>query len=556
MSLRALGTIFLLTLALAIISSAQTIDSISPASGGIGTQITITGTSLYSSRDMNQLFIGGVETIPISWTNTQIVAVIPSGIPGNSTAIYIYTQYSNRYDDWASNTVLWTVQQPPITSITPTEGYPGDTVVLRGSGFGATQGTSFVTLDSKSAPVSFWNDTEIHVTVPLGARSAGFVLNRAGLSPSTSAAFRVLPFIQSIDPPSGGVGTELQIHGQDLTPLDYQHIIYVNGSPTEASYWSSDLVIVTIRPGSIPPNALTVPIHIQYEWDDGEQIHWMGDTNAFQYPVSQASITSLAPSSGRPTQAIQINGSHFGDLQNQSTVTLSGVPADVVSWSDSRITALIPEGAPTGYISVNVPGIGAGTSWFYVLPWLKSSSPAIAAPGSIATLTGQDLVSYYDVRELLVNGLVVPTVSWTDSQISFVVPSSATGSMTVGARYMVGNDYDGYFETEFSNSLVIPVQLPVSLVLNSVSPTSGYPGEIVTLGGAGFGATQGTSTVTFSNTTAVPVSWNDSQIQVPVPFSATSGPITLTVGSTTVQSASFTVLSPPSVTGLAPTAVR
>jgi hypothetical protein len=159
MSLRALGTIFLLTLALAIISAAQTIDSISPASGGIGTQITITGTSLYSSRDMNQLFIGGVETIPISWTNTQIVAVIPSGIPGNSTSISIYTQYSNRYDDWASNTVLWTVQQPPITSITPTEGYPGDTVILRGSGFGATQGSSFVTLDSVAAPVTFWNDT-------------------------------------------------------------------------------------------------------------------------------------------------------------------------------------------------------------------------------------------------------------------------------------------------------------------------------------------------------------------------------------------------------------
>jgi len=51
----------------------------------------------------------------------------------------------------------------------------------------------------------------------------------------------------------------------------------------------------------------------------------------------------------------------------------------------------------------------------------------------------------------------------------------------------------------------------------------------VTITGLNFGASQGASTVTFNGTAGTPTSWSSSQIVVPVPSSATTGYVTVTV---------------------------
>lgn len=53
-----------------------------------------------------------------------------------------------------------------LTSITPDEGRPGDTVVLAGTGFGATQGASHVHFGGSTAVCTAWSDTSITCTVP------------------------------------------------------------------------------------------------------------------------------------------------------------------------------------------------------------------------------------------------------------------------------------------------------------------------------------------------------------------------------------------------------
>jgi len=67
-------------------------------------------------------------------------------------------------------------------------------------------------------------------------------------------------------------------------------------------------------------------------------------------------------------------------------------------------------------------------------------------------------------------------------------------------------------------------------------------GTSVTIAGANFGATQGTSTVKFNGTAATPTSWSTTSIVVKVPAGATTGNVVVTVGGVASNNgASFTV---------------
>lgn len=58
-----------------------------------------------------------------------------------------------------------------ISSVAPDKGYEGDTITVKGSGFGATRGSSKVLFGTRSAVnYPFWSDTLIKVSVPRGAR--------------------------------------------------------------------------------------------------------------------------------------------------------------------------------------------------------------------------------------------------------------------------------------------------------------------------------------------------------------------------------------------------
>src|SRR5258706_7688021 len=69
----------------------------------------------------------------------------------------------------------------------------------------------------------------------------------------------------------------------------------------------------------------------------------------------------------------------------------------------------------------------------------------------------------------------------------------------------------------FSAEVIFDVPASTVPVVTSLAPTSGAAGVSITLTGTNFGATQGTSTVTFNGTTAPPTSWSATSIVVPVP---------------------------------------
>ena len=85
--------------------------------------------------------------------------------------------------------------------------------------------------------------------------------------------------------------------------------------------------------------------------------------------------------------------------------------------------------------------------------------------------------------------------------------------------------------------------------ISNLSPNTGSAssGTIVTISGTNFGATKGTSTVTFNGVAATPTTWSATNIVVPVPAATTSGPVVVTVAGVASNALTFTVNVPPTL---------
>ena len=77
--------------------------------------------------------------------------------------------------------------------------------------------------------------------------------------------------------------------------------------------------------------------------------------------------------------------------------------------------------------------------------------------------------------------------------------------------------------------------------MTSLAPSSGPVGTAVTIAGTNFGASKGTSTVTFNGTAATPTTWSATSLVVPVPAGATTGNVVVTVGGAASNGLPYTV---------------
>jgi IPT/TIG domain-containing protein len=133
------------------------------------------------------------------------------------------------------------------------------------------------------------------------------------------------------------------------------------------------------------------------------------------------------------------------------------------------------------------------------------------------------------------NGTTATPTSWSATSLVVPVPTGATSGtvvVTVGGLA--------------SNGIAFTVVVPPTIT--SLSPTSAPVGSTVTITGTGFGATKGTSTVTFNGTAATPTTWSATSLVVPVPAGVASGNVVVTVNALASNPVLFKV-SPQAPTG-------
>jgi hypothetical protein len=281
-------------------------------------------------------------------------------------------------------------------------------------------------------------------------------------------------------------------------------------------------------------------------------------------------------------------------------LTISGVQAATptttgfqVSWSTSRTAnSAVDYGTSANYGSstttnssmvtshqVAVTGLGAGTLYHFRVRSADAANASASSPDMTFATAGDTIPPTVSITAPAANatlsGLTTVSANATDNvavaSVQFKVDNANTGAAIAAAPYnyslnttalsngnhiitAVATDTSG--NTATSAGVAVKVNNTSTAIpsITSLNPTSGPVGTSVTIAGANFGGTQGSSTVAFNGVAATATGWSATSITVPVPNGATTGNVVVTVGGVASNGVNFTVPAPPpSISSLNPT---
>lgn len=141
------------------------ISSFTPASGSIGTTVTITGTNFSATPANNTIQFNGTAAVVTASTATSITCNVPSGATTGKITVTVAGNTATS----ASDFTVTTTSPPIITSFTPASGPIGTTVTITGTNFSATPANNIVYFGATRASVTAATSTQLTVTVPKGA---------------------------------------------------------------------------------------------------------------------------------------------------------------------------------------------------------------------------------------------------------------------------------------------------------------------------------------------------------------------------------------------------
>jgi YD repeat-containing protein len=504
------------------VTPAPSITSLTPNTGAVGSSIVIGGSNFGPSQGNGNVKLNGTSATITNWTATSITATVPTGATTGSVVV-------TAAGGVASNGVTFTVTPAPnISSLTPSSGAVGSSIVIGGSNFGPSQGNGSVKFNGTAATVTAWSATQVTATVPTGATTGNVVVTAAGGVASNGVSFTVTPApsITSLTPNSGAVGSSIVIAGSNFGSPQGTGTVTFNGTAAAVSTWSSGSITVTVPAGATTGNVVvTAPGGVA--------------SNGVSFTVTSApSITSLTPNNGAVGSSIVIAGSNFGPSQGNGNVKFNGTSATITNWSASSVTATVPTGAATGNVVVTAAGGVASNGVNFTVtpaPNISSLTPSSGAVASSVTITGTNFGATQGNGNVTFNGTTATISNWGSGSITATVPANATtGNVVVTAAGGVQSN---------------GISFTVTPAITSLTPISGAVGATVTIAGTTFGSTAGT--VTFNGTSAS-ATWGNSSITATVPSGATTGPVVITTsGGLASNGVTFTVT--PNITSLSVT---
>jgi RHS repeat-associated protein len=515
---------------------APVITSVSATTGSVGSQIAIGGSGFGASQSTSLGLLANMPLTINSWSNTSIVATIPSGATSGPLVVSVEPSMndSNPIDFTVTTQPLptpWLDQDVGQVAAPGSASYSGGvfTITAEGLGSGVADRLHFI---YQPMPTDATIVARV-VSLSGAAGSSAVVMVRETLAAgATDAYVGYSNQIEFWDRSTTGGGVSYQISGGSQS-LPYWVKVVRSGS-TFAGYRSTD-GINWVQIGS------SVTISMAQNYDIGLAVFSGSNTASATATFDNVSltigttpfVTGLSPVLGGLGSSVVVSGSHFGASQGTSVISFNGVAASTITnWSDSQITAAVPASASTGPVAVTVNSIQslANPIFNVIHPIITSILPPAAQVSDLITVNGSGFGANPVVTSAIsLNGVTDPYINtWSDTTITLVVPMATTSGPVVVTENGVASNAVQFTVLE-------------ALTVTGVSPSSGMVGSTATISGTGFGPTQSNSVATFDGVPATVTGWSDTAVTVVVPAGASTGPVTVKVGGVTALGPTFTL---------------
>ncbi len=352
------------------------ISNISPASGPVGTSVTISGGNFGSSA--GTVRFNGTQA-SATWGTSTIYATVPSGATTGSVSVTTAGSQSASGPTFTVTAPASPTPTPFISNISPASGPVGTSVTISGGNFGSTAGT--VKFNGTQASAT-WGTSTIYATVPSGATTGSVSVTTAGSQSASGPTFTVTapasptptPFISGISPASGPVGTSVTISGGNFGST--AGTVRFNGTQASAT-WGTSTIYATV-----PSGATTGSVSVTTAGSQSAS----GPTFTVTAPSYTISGTVTANGSGLAGVTMTLSGSQSGST---TTGSGGGYSFSVAAGGSYTVT---PSKAYYGFTPASASFSNlSGNQTAYFTAWpLTTTLSNLTRPGNTAIYIGDD----------------------------------------------------------------------------------------------------------------------------------------------------------------------
>lgn len=383
------------------------VDRLSRNWGRPGTLVTIEGSDFGDTQEASWVTCAGARSAIVEWSDTTIVFEVPADAQGSG---YVGVVMGAR----TSNGIYFTPSDAPVVdAISPREGEPGTIVTLHGENFGTSNAAGWVSFAGLTAEIVSWSDSEIRVVVPRGVMAgwAGVVVNGLSSNGILYAPYG-LPTIESISTRRLTRGLEVTVSGRDFGSAP--GVLALNATRFTADEWTSRRIVFRV-PAGVKSGYLGVLREDRYT-SNGVWVNVV--------PI----VSTVSNWWASPGSSVEVTGIGFGTDPSAFVVTVNRMEAEVTSWSDTRLTVVLPPSATTGYVGVGTRAACSNGRFLVVeeRARIDGVTPSRVSGGNRITIEGSRFGSSSSGNRVLIAGRHECAVeSWTQDRIVAVVPDGA-----------------------------------------------------------------------------------------------------------------------------------
>lgn len=242
------------------------ITSISPNTGGEGTEVSIRGTGFSATASANTVTLNSKPCPIVSASETQLKVTIPADAGSGNIQVTVggKTVQSSLFT-FVEEVVL------AITSITPTSGPKATVVTITGTGFSTTAANNTVTINGKTCTVNSATATQLMVVIPPAAGSGPIQVTVEGENvQSADFTFVYTATVGTLAGSSSGytdaTGTAAQFSSPMGVAVDGEGNVYVSDHNNHKIRKITPQGVVTTLAGSAQGDALGTGSEAQFNY--------------------------------------------------------------------------------------------------------------------------------------------------------------------------------------------------------------------------------------------------------------------------------------------------